>query len=50
MDNLIYKVKVGYVDFVFEDAEEALKFAQTAWSACTDDRDVSIELEEGDDE
>ena len=41
---IIYQVSVNYTKFVFDNGEDALAFANTAFSAATKDADVEIEL------
>lgn len=44
---MLYRVRLNYQDFMFDDAEEAMCFAQTAFEKKTadpDDRDFSVEI------
>lgn len=48
-----YKVRIGYTDFIFEDGEEAINFAETAVKhLMDDDKDVTVTIyyEEEDEE
>lgn len=39
-----YKVEINYYDFVFDNAEEAIHFADTAVKAFRSERDRDIEV------
>jgi hypothetical protein len=40
-----YKVRIGYTDFIFEDGEEAIKFAETAVKRLKDDdKEVTVTI------
>lgn len=44
---MFYRVRLDYTDFMFDDAEEAMTFAQTAFQKKTvdpNDRDFSVEI------
>lgn len=45
---IIYQVSVNYTKFVFDNGEDALAFAITAFSAATKGADVEIELMQND--
>lgn len=42
---MIYRVKVGYTPFDFNEGEAALSFAEVAIRHITEDADVKIEFE-----
>ena len=40
-----YKVRIGYTDFIFEDGEEAINFAETAVKhLMDDDKEVTVTI------
>lgn len=41
---MVYVVRVGYVDFVFDNSEDAMIFANTAKHSMIDDKHVEITL------
>ena len=44
------KVEVGYYDFIFDDVEKAVNFAETAVKTNKDNRSVSVHIDFCDDE
>ena len=45
-----YIVTVSYVEFVFDEREAALDFAETAFNACTDEKSVELKIVKGEDD
>lgn len=46
-----YKVRIGYTDFIFEDGEEAITFAESALKHLMDDyKEVTVTIFYGEEE
>lgn len=44
-----YIVTVSYVEFVFDEREAALDFAETAFNACAEEKSVELKIVKEDD-